>query len=125
MWKLFLLHIRLLLAKHWSGYFLSGQHSFFLFLIALHFLLQNHLSTAEGNFVVPLNQDTCPHTPEAEANPIPRGCNLPLLPDGALSQEADRQSKILLEFNHSSSCLFHILFFYPLAFPHPSNFLSD
>lgn len=70
---------------------LSAQLSFFAcptfifcFLIALHFLPGNHLSPTDGNFDATINQVTCPHAPEAEANPIPRVHNLPLLPDATL-----------------------------------------
>lgn len=89
----------------------------FLFLIALHFLLGDYLSPTEGNFVVTVDHDACLHTPAAEANPVPRGHHLPLLPDGTLPQEAGRQSKLLLALNRSSSRLFHVLFFYPKSFP--------
>ena len=108
----------LLLAEYWSGSFLSLCPTIiFLFLIALHFLLGDYLCPTEGNFVLTVDHDTYLHTPAAEANPVPRGHCLPLLPDAALPQEADRQSKLLLEFNRFSSCLFYILFFYPKSFP--------
>lgn len=49
--------------------FLSARHSFFLFLIALRFLLGLHLSPTRDHFDMIVNQDTCPPIPEARGIP--------------------------------------------------------